>query len=1083
VTDRQAELEQKQFRLKLEYARGLDDRLDEMGRRWLSLQGEWDRLIAEELYRSIHSLCGSAGTYEAAAIARHARDAEQAILTIIYNERSPTREEVETLDQLLRRVTKSVNNWEAKVEKEYETRQQSAANDTLVPRVYILEEELLAVPLSKELHSQGIISEVFSSVEELEKQLDGTGPVIIVADRQKVAAKAGQLASGKTRKVLLIILSEQDTQQARLESARCGAYRFFLKPLDLSKLVREIRRASFSSGAAAYHILIVDDDVTLSQLNSQILQAAGMQTRVVNKPLEAVEDMEDFQPDLVLMDVHMPDVSGPELAAMLGQDYRFANIPILFLSADSNIEKTLNELHLAGEDYLSKPVEPQWLVASVEARVRKRFDLLQAQDDYAKAANESRYRELALNEHAIVSVADAAGVITYVNKKFCDISGYQEEDLLGQDHNIINSGVHSREYFEQMWETITNGRVWHGELCNVRRDGQRYWVASTIVPFLDNSGLPYQYVSIRTDITPIKSLEREVSRHGELLDALHEAMTGFMSAGQFNKVASTLLTSILGLTKSQYGLMAEVLFSDDQPVFIAHAISNTLWNQSASEKFQLEITGGRPLEQDTELLRTITQSGESLIVGNLSPKEHGDRLPGGDDHLRKLIAVPVFYGDQLVGLYALARSETDYSENILSFLDAFNSAYGVMIHAKRIAEMEVEVTQYLEQARSDAESANRAKSEFLSSMSHELRTPLNVIMGFAQLMTADDQLGESNRENAEEILRAGRHLLDLVNEILDLSRIEAGQLELDMRSVEVVTAIAESVALIAPLASEKNIEIVFDRKGLDRQHVVADSTRLNQALINLLSNAVKYTPDGGQVKITCEKQPEEMMRIIVNDSGPGISDDYVNQLFTSFNRLDASPKTEGTGIGLVITRSLVDAMGGNVGYDRSDLGGASFWLELPIDRDEGKELVFSIQAEQTSGVEHIADAENRHALLYIEDNLANLNLVKQLVARRDDIVLLTAQEPEEGLRLIENNELDAVLLDINLPVMSGFEVLACIRDSEQTRNLPVIALSANAMPEDIQRGLDAGFDDYITKPIQIDQFFEALDRILQPANS
>jgi len=1082
MTDRQSELEQKQFRLKLEYAKGLDDRLDQLGRQWSSLQREWDRDLAEEFYRSIHSLCGSAGTYGAAAIARHARDAEQAILTIIYNERSPTSDETEKLDLLLRRVIKAVTNWASTVEASSVPPRQPGVAEALVPRVYILDDEYLAVPLAEELAQQGFDSDICSSVDDLERQLDGIGPAIIVADQQKVAAKAKVLASGKARKLLLIILSEHDTQQARLESARSGAYRFFPKPIELSKLAREIRRASFSSVSSTYRILIVDDDLVLSQLNAQILQAAGMQTRVINNPLEATSAMAEFQPDLVLMDVHMPQLSGPELAAMFGQDYRFADIPILFLSADNDIEKTLNELHLAGEDYLSKPVDPSWLVASVEARVRKRFSLLQAQDDYARAANESRFRELALNEHASVSVADAAGAIAYVNEKFCDISGYSQEDLLGQDHNIINSGVHSREVFEEMWETITNGKVWHGELCNLRRDGTHYWVASTIVPFLDNAGLPYQYVSIRTDITPIKTLEREVSRHGELLDALHEAMTGFMSAGQFNKVASTLLTSILGLTKSQYGLMAEVLFIDEQPVFIAHAISNSQWDPAAKAKYDLEYTGGRALEQDTQLLQTIVQSGESLIAGDLLASEPGDRLPAGDEHLRKLIAVPVYYGDQLVGLYALARSETNYSENVLSFLDAFNSAYGVMIHAKRIAEMEEEVNQYLEQARRDAESANRAKSEFLSSMSHELRTPLNVIMGFAQLMTADEKIGESNRENAEEILRAGRHLLDLVNEILDLSRIEAGQLELDMRSVEVVTAIAESISLITPLAREKHIDIAFARELCDLQHVVADSTRFNQVLINLLSNAVKYTPDGGKVRITCKQSSEFMVRIVVEDSGPGIADDHVDQLFTSFNRLDASPKTEGTGIGLVITRSLVEAMNGNVGYSRSDIGGACFWIELPIDREENQEPVFSIEASQPAGEVNRADSLGKHALLYIEDNPANLNLVKQLVARRDDLVLLTAQEPEEGLRIIDNNELDAVLLDINLPVMSGFEVLAVIRDAERTRDLPVIALSANAMPDDIQRGLDAGFDDYITKPIQIDQFFQALDRILAPAD-
>lgn len=1072
MADRQQEIEDKAFQLKSAYAERLPARIDALVEAWTSLMQAWDTDVAQEFYRAVHSLCGSSGTHGAAGIAKHARELEQAILAVIYAGRNPTPKEVELVELLLRRADKSVSNWVTQVRKEVDLRRGDSPSARPVS-IFILDEPYFSAPLTVDLAKRGYQVRGFENIDDLLDEVRQQPPQLVIADLGLLSGSAGKLASLSSR-LSLIVLSSETSMEVRLSSARAGVFRFFQKPVGLSVLEKAVEHAVYLETHSSYRVLIVDDDESISGLHAQILENAGVQTRTQKDPLRGIEVMQEFQPDLVLMDVHMPGCSGPELAAVIGQDARFAGVPILFLSADANIELALSELNLAGEDYLAKPVDPQWLVASVKARIRKRHDLIKAREDFGRLFSENRYRELALNQHAIVSIADASGAMTYVNQKFCEITGYAREELIGQDHNIVNSGIHPKRFFEQMWDTITGGEVWHGEICNIGKTGNKYWVSSTIVPFLDDAGLPYQYISIRTDITPVKSLELQVSRHVELLHALHVAMTGFMSAGQFQRAISSLLNSAMNLTGSHYGFMGELLYDDDKPLFKIHAAMNRGLDQELPEFGDNEL-----LSFDHGILVDAVLSGEVCIRNDLSI-EDTDTLPFAESDLHHAIAVPVFFDDQVAGVYVFARNEKPFTDETSSFLDTFSSTYGVMIHAKRISDMEEEVAHYLEKAKNDAESASRAKSDFLSRMSHELRTPLNVILGFAQLTLADSEISTSERENAEEILRAGNHLLELVSEILDLSRIESGQLDLDLHPVEIESTVTDCIGLITAIAGAKSISISFERGNCAGASVIADVTRLNQALINILSNAVKYTPEGGRVRVSCVPAKNQMLRITVEDSGPGIDDAYLDQLFTSFNRLGAEDGSEeGTGIGLVITKNLVAAMGGSVVYERGVMGGASFSLDIPLyEPDQEIDWPESTEAEPER-IGHAGElSPERHRLLYIEDNQANLNLVRQLIARRDNTVLLTATDPEEGLRLIENNDLDAVLLDINLPIMSGYEVLQRIRASDKTVSLPVVALSANAMPDDIERGLESGFNDYITKPIQIDVFLETIDRVL-----
>ena len=385
---------------------------------------------------------------------------------------------------------------------------------------------------------------------------------------------------------------------------------------------------------------------------------------------------------------------------------------------------------------------------------------------------------------------------------------------------------------------------------------------------------------------------------------------------------------------------------------------------------------------------------------------------------------------------------------------------------QRVAER----TADLEAARDEADRASRAKSDFLSRMSHELRTPLNAILGFGQLLALDLRNSES-APRVREILNAGQHLLTLINDVLDLARIEAGHFTVSAEPVALRPLIDECLALLQPQAEARRLSV--SGPGEDgRRHVRADRTRLKQVLLNLLSNAVKYNVDGGSVAVRLE-DAGDCWRLCVDDSGPGLDEDQQARLFVPFERLGAANgAVEGTGIGLALSRRLVELMHGTIGVHSRPGQGSSFRVELP------KAPATAAQAPVAASVaDNRATAGTaRHVVLCIEDNPANLRLIESIVERRPAWRLLGAATPALGLELARSQRPRLILLDINLPQMSGWEVMRILRDDPQLCEIPVVAVSANAMRGHIERGRAAGFTDYVTKPVSVDRILELLDR-------
>ncbi len=884
----------------------------------------------------------------------------------------------------------------------------------------------------------------------------------------------------------------------------------------------------------------------------------------------------------------------------------------------------------------------------------------------------SRHQQ-AVNAHAIVSVANAAGNITYVNDKFCKVSGYSRDELLGHNHRLLKSDVHTPEFYDVIWRTISRGEIWSGEICNHARDGSLYWVESSIVPFVDARGKPYQYISIRTDITQLKRNEEALRTSEERLrrgQAFANIGTWDWHIGSgelfWSERIGPLFGYAEGMLETCYNNFIQAIHPDDRqavllatsaclergvPYEVEHRVvwpdGTVRWLlergavtrdaagqpnrmlgvvQDIHERKQVELAlvESEKRLREAQALARLGHWQTNIAMGELYWSEEIYRIFGHDSatftpsvaafeaavhpddrtrvadsekraehtgvhdvvhrivrpdgtvrHVHEQARAERGADGQMLRLTGTVQDMTEYMEakeqlreseerfvfavegagdgiwdwrlptGVMTLSGHYEAMLGyrkgdltptieawtASVHPDDLPQVQRQLQDYLAgkvavyvvelrlrckdggykwvlcrgtvvardgqqmplrmigihsdisaqkvaqaalvDARETAERANQAKSDFLSSMSHELRTPMNAILGFAQIMQYDSTLPAEHLDNVQEILKGGHHLLALINEVLELAKIESGTVDLLLEPVMLAGLVADCQSLIQPLAGARRITL---RMAVPSDATVfADPMRLKQALLNLLSNAVKYNRAGGDVHVDVQAVAPQRLRLTVTDSGVGIAPEHMALLFQPFSRLGAEHGSiEGTGIGLTITRRLVEMMGGAMGVDSQVGVGSAFWIELPSSAMTTHDAPVAAAAMAL----HVGASTQLRRVLCIDDNLVNLNLIIKLLGMRPNIDLLTAHTPGLGIELALAHRPELILLDINMPGLDGYQVLEVFRADPDLKTIPVIAITANAMQRDLERGRVAGFAGYLTKPLDVNEFLKTLDRCL-----
>lgn len=725
-------------------------------------------------------------------------------------------------------------------------------------------------------------------------------------------------------------------------------------------------------------------------------------------------------------------------------------------------------------------------------------DLKQAEQENQQLLQQLAAFKLALDESAIVAITDANGVITYANDRFLDISGYRRQELLGKTHRLVNSGYHTPSFFEDLWSTILRGEVWRGEVCNRAKDGSLYWVDSTIVPFLDAQEKPVQFLAVRFNITGRKNAELALQSSNALLSTISQAQAQFITATNRLVIFEQLLAQLLDLTESQYGFIGEVLFRNDGSAYLdetlfkisgtpylrSHSITNTAWDTATRKFYDENYEQGMEFENMNTLFGAVVMTGKPVISNSPTTDSRRGGTPEGHPPLNCFLGLPFFQGDTLMGIVGIANRAGGYNQQIIDYLAPFLVTCSNLIEGYRMDGKRRQAEEQLSYTNEQLIRATHLKDEFLANMSHELRTPLNAILGMTEALQ-DEVFGDINdkqRRALETVERSGTHLLQLINDILDVAKIESGQLELDCAPTPIKHLCESSLTFVRQQALKKGIQLHLDLPA-HLSAVILDERRIRQVLLNLLNNAVKFTLEGGEIRLTVtELSPKSSkktasIRFAVQDTGIGISPENIQRLFQPFVQIDSAlnRQYEGTGLGLALVKRIVELHQGHVDLS-SEVGvGSCFGFTLPYRTVNKTDWLPCSSTPST--VERVSSIESSPLILVAEDNEASLNTLASYLTVKG-YRLLTAKNGTEVIQLAVSERPDIILMDIQMPGMDGLEATQLIRQNPGLERVPILALTALAMEGDRDRCLAAGATDYLTKPVKLRELVQQIERML-----
>ena len=659
----------------------------------------------------------------------------------------------------------------------------------------------------------------------------------------------------------------------------------------------------------------------------------------------------------------------------------------------------------------------------------------------------------------LIVITDLQGKIEYVNPVFTTVTGYTAADVIGKSTGILKSGKTDKSVYKNLWETITSGKEWHHEWINKKKNGEFYWENVSITPLKNESGEITNYVAVKQDISERKKSEQEILDLNENLELKILERT--------EQLAKTNIDLLLEIEERKR--LDEALIASEQSYQTVVENVNEVIFQTDADGLWLFLN--KSWEEITGF--TVEESLGQLFLNYVLPE---------DREQNKELFMPLINREKEYCRHEIRYKTKDggfrwievFARLGLNEKNEITGTYGTL---QDITERK-NTEQIVLRAKEEAEKANLAKSEFLSRMSHELRTPMNSILGFAQILEMGN-LNQGQQKGVHRIMESGKHLLGLINEVLDISRIEAGRLSLSNEPIKLDRILDEMMDVVRPLAFENEIKIELIESPSNEMFVWSDRQSLKQIMLNLLNNAIKYNKKSGSVSIKTQlitSNDAEFIKVLISDTGIGISNDDIPKLFTPFERIDAyKTGIEGTGLGLTVVKKLVEAMGGTLGVESEPGVGSTFWFELPHTENQ-RDLIQKTELYQTVNTDA---SEKSGTILYIEDNVSNIELVEQI---------LLYQRP--GIRLISNllglqavnNAIEykpnLILLDLNLADIHGSEVLKMLQKNKITKNIPVVIISADAMNKQIENMLHAGAKAYLTKPLEVSDFLRVIDELV-----
>jgi len=763
-------------------------------------------------------------------------------------------------------------------------------------------------------------------------------------------------------------------------------------------------------------VLHVEDDPVDRELVAATLDAQGLTCDIVavdtRDAFLAALDSGGF--DVILADDRLPRFNGQAALALAVE--RVPDVPFIFVSGTLGEEIAVERLKAGATDYVLK----QRLARLGSSIVRALRDARQRRE-HTRALEAKLFLEdlIAASPSMIFRIDPREFKITYASPNVGWLLGYGIDEIVGvrnfwrtllHQDDLDRAATHLRESLEAHAAQIPQ------EYRFRSIDGRYRWFFSLMRLEYDDAGRPTTILWYCIDISDRRAAEQALldseERTRAILRTANDAFVGVDTGGRI----------------VEWNERAEAAFLWPREEALGRILADTI----VPERYR---------ERHREGFASFLETGTARVL------------------------------NQRLELTALRRDGSEFPVELTiwstgdSKQRVFNAFIRDITEQKRSAATAA-------QAREEAERANRAKSEFLSRMSHELRTPLNAVLGFAQLLTSEP-LADEARDNVQQILKGGQHLLDLINEVLDISRIEAGRLSLSLEPVGVRDVVRHVAEMVAPLTAPRNISLVVDDVDPSRA-VVADRQRLGQILLNLISNAVKYNRPNGRVTVGFDTVSATRLRITVTDTGAGIRPEKMRLLFNPFERLGAeTTSTEGTGLGLALSRGLAEAMGASLGVSSEVDRGSTFWIELKV----SAEAAASVPA-GAGAVPIFTSTTSPATILYIEDNVSNVRLMTRLLARRPSVTLLHAADGQSGIAMARDRGPDVIFLDLHLPDMSGEDVLQHLWAEPALRPIPVVMLTADATPAQMRRALASGAAAYLTKPLDLRKVLDTLDQMM-----